>query len=120
MRKPIGNRIFGCDDCQTICPWNKFSKRVKERDFLPRSNLLDQPLEKLFLWSEIEWKKNTQETALQRPGYSGWLRNIAVALGNAQSTEGILSALKSRANEKSTMVKEHVLWALEQHKEKRN
>jgi epoxyqueuosine reductase len=81
---------------------------------------LDQPLEKLFLWSENEWDKNTQETALQRPGYSGWLRNIAVALGNAQSTEGILSALKSRANEKSTMVKEHVLWALEQHKEKRN
>ena len=120
MRKPIGNRIFGCDDCQTICPWNKFAKRVKERDFLPKPNLLDQPLEKLFLWSENEWEKNTQETALQRSGYSGWLRNIAVALGNAQSNEGILSALKSRANEKSTMVKEHVLWALEQHKEKRN
>ena len=120
MRKPIGNRIFGCDDCQTICPWNKFAKRVKERDFLPKPNLLDQPLEKLFLWSENEWEKNTQETALQRSGYSGWLRNIAVALGNAQSNEGILSALKSRANEKSTMVKEHVLWALEQHREKRN
>ena len=120
MRKAIGNRIFGCDDCQTICPWNKFAKRVEERDFLPRSTLMDQPLEKLFLWSENEWKKNTQETSLQRPGYSGWLRNIAVALGNAESTEGILSALKSRANEKSTMVKEHVLWALEQHKEKRN
>ena len=118
MRKPIGNRIFGCDDCQTICPWNKFAKRVTERDFLPRSNLLDQPLEELFLWSENEWEKNTQDTSLQRPGYSGWLRNIAVALGNAQSTEDILSALKSRANEKSTMVKEHVLWALEQHKEK--
>ena len=120
MRKAIGNRIFGCDDCQTICPWNKFAKRVEEIDFLPRSTLMDQPLEKLFLWSENEWKKNTQETSLQRPGYSGWLRNIAVALGNAQSTQGILSALKSRANEKSTMVKEHVLWALEQHKEKRN
>ena len=120
MRKAIGNRIFGCDDCQTICPWNKFAKRVEEIDFLPRSTLMDQPLEKLFLWSENEWKKNTQETSLQRPGYSGWLRNIAVALGNAQSTEGILSALKSRANEKSTMVKEHVLWALEQHKEERN
>jgi epoxyqueuosine reductase len=120
MRKPIGNRIFGCDDCQTICPWNKFAKRVKERDFLPRSNLLDQPLDKLFLWSEIEWKKHTQETALQRSGYSGWLRNIAVALGNAQTNERVLSVLKSRANEKSTMVKEHVLWALEQHKEKKN
>ena len=120
MRKAIGNRIFGCDDCQTICPWNKFAKRVKERDFLPRSTLTDQPLEKLFLWSENEWKKNTQETSLQRPGYSGWLRNIAVALGNAEPTEGILSALKSRVNEKSTMVKEHVLWALEQHKEERN
>ena len=120
MRKAIGNRIFGCDDCQTICPWNKFAKRVKERDFLPRPTLMDQPLEKLFLWSENEWKKNTQETSLQRPGYSGWLRNIAVALGNAEPTEGILSALKSRVNEKSTMVKEHVLWALEQHKEERN
>ena len=120
MRKAIGNRIFGCDDCQTICPWNKFAKRVKERDFLPRPTLMDQPLEKLFLWSENEWKKNTQDTSLQRPGYSGWLRNIAVALGNAESTKGILSALKSRVNDKSIMVKEHVLWALEQHKKERN
>jgi len=118
MRKSIGNRIFGCDDCQTICPWNKFAKTVSEQDFLPKTNLLDQPLERLFLWSEMEWKKNTQETALQRPGYSGWLRNIAVALGNAKTTERVLSALKSRANEKSAMVREHVVWALEQHKEK--
>ena len=118
MRKSIGNRIFGCDDCQTICPWNKFAKTVNEQDFLPKTNLLNQPLERLFLWSEMEWKKNTQETALQRPGYSGWLRNIAVALGNAKTTERVLSALKSRANEKSAMVREHVVWALEQHKEK--
>ena len=118
MRKSIGNRIFGCDDCQTICPWNKFAKTVNEQDFLPKTNLLDQPLERLFLWSEMEWKKNTQETALQRPGYLGWLRNIAVALGNAKTTERALSALKSRANEKSAMVREHVVWALEQHKEK--
>ena len=118
MRKSIGNRIFGCDDCQTICPWNKFAKKVSEQDFLPKTNLLDQPLERLFLWSEMEWKKNTQETALQRPGYLGWLRNIAVALGNAKTTERALSALKSRANEKSAMVREHVVWALEQHKEK--
>ena len=118
MRKSIGNRIFGCDDCQTICPWNKFAKTVNEQDFLPKTNLLNQPLERLFLWSEMEWKKNTQETALQRPGYSGWLRNIAVALGNAKTTERVLSTLKSRANEKSAMVREHVVWALEQHKEK--
>ena len=118
MRKSIGNRIFGCDDCQTICPWNKFAKTVNEQDFLPKTNLLNQPLERLFLWSEMEWKKNTQETALQRPGYLGWLRNIAVALGNAKTTERALSALKSRANEKSAMVREHVVWALEQHKEK--
>ena len=118
MRKAIGNRIFGCDDCQTICPWNKFAKTVNERDFLPKTNLLDQPLERLFLWSEMEWKKNTQETALQRSGYSGWLRNIAVALGNTKTTERALSALKSRANEKSAMVREHVVWALKQHKEK--
>ena len=118
MRKSIGNRIFGCDDCQTICPWNKFAKTVNEQDFLPKTNLLNQPLERLFLWSEMEWKKNTQETALQRSGYSGWLRNIAVALGNTKTTERALSALKSRANEKSAMVREHVVWALEQHKEK--
>ncbi len=118
MRKSIGNRIFGCDDCQTICPWNKFAKKVSEQDFLPKTNLLDQPLERLFLWSEMEWKKNTQGTALQRPGYSGWLRNIAVALGNAKTTERVLNTLKSRANEKSAMVREHVVWALEQHKEK--
>lgn len=115
MRKPIGNRIFGCDDCQSFCPWNKFAKSAVNTDFKPNSNLLDQPLEKLFLWSEKEWDKNTRGTALRRSGYNGWLRNIAVALGNSKTTPSIKTVLKSRLNVDSEMLREHIIWALEQH-----
>ena len=118
LRPAIGNRIFGCDDCQIICPFNKFAKKIEISDLLPKEELLSQPLEQLFLWSEKEWDDTTQSTALARAGYDGWLRNIAVALGNARTTERIVDALKSRNNRQSQMVNEHIYWALEQHQKK--
>jgi epoxyqueuosine reductase len=89
-------------------------------DLLPKGELLNQPLEQFFLWSEKEWEDATQGTALTRAGYDGWLRNIAVALGNARTTERIVDALKSRNNRQSQMVNEHIYWALEQHQKKSN
>ena len=115
MRKSIGNRIFSCDDCQSFCPWNKFSKVVINSDFKPNHNLMHQSLEKLFLWTEKEWDKNTIGSALRRSGYHGWLRNIAVALGNSKTTPSIKGVLKSRLKVESEMVREHIKWAIEQH-----
>jgi len=118
LRPAIGNRIFGCDDCQIICPFNKFAKKIEINDLLPKGQLLNQPLEQLFLWSEKEWEDTTQDTALTRAGYDGWLRNIAVALGNARTTGRIVDALRLRNNRQSQMVNEHIFWALEQHQKK--
>jgi epoxyqueuosine reductase len=112
-RKAIGNRIFGCDDCQLVCPWNKFAHHSQESDFKPRHNLDSVDLIDLFNWSEEEFDKNTQGSAIRRTGYENWLRNIAVALGNASSTDSIIAALKQRQNF-SPLVKEHVDWALKQ------
>ena len=83
-RKPLGNRIFGCDDCQIICPWNRYAKHNVEADFKPRHGLANEDLEKLFLWSKEDFNQKTAGSAIRRAGYDGWLRNIAVALGNAQ------------------------------------
>jgi epoxyqueuosine reductase len=116
FRKPIGNRIYGCDDCQVVCPWNKFSKPTDEKDFTPRHNLDDAQLVDLFAWSEREFLKRTEGSAIRRIGYDCWLRNIAVALGNAPSSKEIVGALQSRLNKVSDMVTEHIEWALLQHK----
>ncbi|MFT7472998.1 MAG: epoxyqueuosine reductase [Kiritimatiellia bacterium] len=116
FRKPMGNRIYGCDDCQIVCPWNKFSKPTDEKDFTPRHNLDDAQLVDLFGWSEREFLKRTEGSAIRRIGYDCWLRNIAVALGNAPSSKEIISALQSRLNNVSDMVNEHIEWALLQHK----
>ena len=116
FRKPIGNRIYGCDDCQVVCPWNKFSKPTDEKDFTPRHNLDDAQLVDLFAWSEREFLKRTEGSAIRRIGYDCWLRNIAVALGNAPSSKEIVGVLQSRLNNVSTMVNEHIEWALLQHK----
>jgi len=116
FRKPIGNRIYGCDDCQVVCPWNKFSKPTDEKDFTPRHNLDDAQLVDLFAWSEREFLKRTEGSAIRRIGYDCWLRNIAVALGNAPSSKEIVGALQSRLNNVSDMVTEHIEWALLQHK----
>jgi epoxyqueuosine reductase len=112
LRAPIGNRIFGCDDCQLVCPWNKFAQETSEPDFAPRHSLDGAKLVELFAWSEDEFLRRTEGMALRRTGYEGWLRNIAVALGNAPPSSGIRDALNARAGHPSAIVREHVAWAL--------
>lgn len=115
LRAPIGNRIFGCDDCQLVCPWNKFAQATPEADFIPRHGLDGAALVDLFAWSEQDFLSRTEGMAIRRTGYEGWLRNIAVALGNAPASPAVLAALTSRADDASALVREHVAWALAQH-----
>ncbi len=115
LRPLIGNRVFGCDDCQLACPWQKFSKPGREDDFRPRHGLNNSSLAELFLWTEEQFLKRTEGSAIRRTGYEGWLRNLAVGLGNAPSTIPVIEALKQRAEYPSEMVREHVHWALKQH-----
>ena len=115
LRKPMGNRVFGCDDCQLFCPWNKFARVTEERDFAPRRGLDGAKLVDLFAWSEEEFLKRTEGSALRRVGYACWLRNLAVGLGNAPTSEEIIAALKQRESHPSLLVREHVRWALAQH-----
>jgi len=114
-RRAIGNRIFGCDDCQQVCPWNRFAKLTRETDFLPRHGLNEAELIALFQWSEAQYRQRTEGSALRRTGYHGWLRNIAVALGNCPGSAKVVDALKARLAHPSALVREHVHWALEQH-----
>ena len=115
LRPLIGNRIFGCDDCQLVCPWNKFAQRTDEPDFRARNHLDTATLPELFAWSEEEFLRRTEGTAIRRSGYERWLRNIAIALGNAPTTPSILEALASRRDDVSPLVQEHVAWALARH-----
>lgn len=115
LRAPIGNRIFGCDDCQLVCPWNKFAKRSDEPDFRARNDLDVATLPQLFAWSEQEFLSRTEGSAIRRSGHERWLRNIAVALGNAPGTPEVLAALATRQAHPSDVVREHVAWALAQH-----
>ena len=116
FRKAIGNRIYGCDDCQLVCPWNKFARFSHERDFTPRHALDEARLVELFAWSEEEFLLRTEGSAIRRIGYECWLRNIAVALGNAPTSEAVVQALAARREHPSALVREHVDWALEQHR----
>jgi epoxyqueuosine reductase len=113
LRAAIGNRIFGCDDCQLFCPWNKFARTTTVGDFAVRHGLDGTGLVELFAWSREEWEARTAGSALRRAGYEGWLRNIAVALGNAPADARIAAALAARADDPSAIVREHVRWALE-------
>ena len=115
LRKGMGNRIFGCDDCQLCCPWNRFSKPTQETDFTPRHPLDNATLLELFAWDEETFLKRTEGNPIRRTGYENWLRNIAVALGNAPSSIEITEALKRRYETATPLVKEHINWALEQH-----
>ncbi len=115
LRPLIGNRIFGCDDCQLVCPWNKFARRTDEPDFRARNDLDRATLAELFAWSEQEFLTRTEGSAIRRSGYRRWLRNIAVALGNAPTTPEVLAALQSRRDASDAVVSEHVAWALERH-----
>ena len=112
LRPLIGNRVFGCDDCQLICPWNKFARPTREADFTPRHELDGATLVELFAWSEEGFLRKTEGMAIRRAGYEGWLRNVAVALGNAPHSETIIAALRARADDPSALVREHVAWAL--------
>jgi epoxyqueuosine reductase len=114
LRPLIGNRIYGCDDCQLICPWNRFARPGRETDFMPRHQLDSVTLITLFQWSKQEFLDNTEGTAIRRIGYECWLRNLAVALGNAPSSSGIIKALQDRRDHPSALVREHVTWALRQ------
>ena len=115
LRALVGNRIFGCDDCQLACPWNKFAVRSDEPDFRVRNHLDRATLADLFTWDEAEFLQRTEGSAIRRTGHEGWLRNIAVALGNAPTTPEVLAALASRRDDASALVREHVAWALAQH-----
>ncbi|HLS84111.1 MAG TPA: tRNA epoxyqueuosine(34) reductase QueG [Arenimonas sp.] len=115
LRPLIGNRVFGCDDCQLACPWNKFAVRSPEPDFRVRNGLDQASLVELFAWSEEEFLQRTEGSAIRRTGYEGWLRNLAVALGNAPRSPQVITALASRRDHPSDLVREHVAWALARH-----
>ena len=115
LRPLIGNRAFGCDDCQLVCPWNRFARPTGESDFLPRHGLDNSQLAALFRWSEEEFLQRTEGSPLRRAGYQRWLRNLAVGLGNAPSTIAVIEALELRRDDPSELVREHVAWALERH-----
>jgi epoxyqueuosine reductase len=117
LRPLMGNRIYGCDDCQLVCPWNKFAQRSALPDFDPRGGLVGQDLVALFAWTEEEFLRFTEGGPIRRIGHERWLRNIAVALGNAlrvQDDPEVRAALQSRASHPSALVREHVAWALGQ------
>ena len=119
FRPLIGNRVFGCDDCQLFCPWNKFATSSKEAAFQPRHGLEASSLIDLFLWSEKEFLSKTLSSPIRRIGYECWLRNLAVALGNAPYDEKIMAALQSRQEHPSALVREHSEWALEAQSKRR-
>ncbi|WP_045857400.1 tRNA epoxyqueuosine(34) reductase QueG [Teredinibacter purpureus] len=113
-RAVMGNRVFGCDDCQAICPWNKYAQPSGEKDFQPRHGLANSDLLTLFLWNEDTFLKNTEGSAIRRIGFEGWQRNLAIGLGNAPHSNEIIQALRSQKNTASTLVAEHIDWALAQ------
>ena len=115
LRPKMGNRIYGCDDCQLVCPWNKFATTSPEPDFAPREGLDQADLVTLFAWTEKEFEDRLQGSPIRRIGHERWLRNIAVALGNAETTQEIVNALRSKQDTSSPLVKEHIAWALTQH-----
>jgi epoxyqueuosine reductase len=116
LRPLIGNRIYGCDDCQMACPWNRFAHKTGEPDFAVRNGLDDVALIELFAWDEAAFQKRLAGSAIYRIGYEQWLRNIAVALGNAPCSPQVVAALQTKAQHPSAVVREHVDWALARHR----
>jgi epoxyqueuosine reductase len=116
LRPALGNRIYGCDDCQLVCPWNKFARDASHPDFRVRHALDSTRLTELFGWSEQQFEQRMRGSAIYRIGYERWLRNIAVALGNAVTSAAALEALEARRAHPSALVREHVDWALQQHR----
>ena len=116
LRKAIGNRIYGCDDCQLACPWNKFARAAAHPDFKVRHGLDAAALPQLFRWSAAQFEERMRGSAIYRIGYQRWSRNLAVALGNAPTTADVIRALEERRADSSSLVREHVEWALQQHR----
>jgi epoxyqueuosine reductase len=115
FRPLIGNRIYGCDDCQTVCPWNRFGQLTQQEDFHVRHGLDDITLVELFAWDAATFQQKMAGSAIYRIGHEQWLRNIAIGLGNANTQPDIIHALQSRIDDPSALVREHVAWALQQH-----
>jgi epoxyqueuosine reductase len=115
LRPLIGNRVYGCDDCQLYCPWNRFSPTSQESDFAPRQGLDRATLAALFAWSASDFAERLAGSAIRRIGHERWLRNLAVGLGNAPTSVGVLTALHGRRQDPSPLVREHVEWALARH-----
>jgi epoxyqueuosine reductase len=115
LRPLIGNRVYGCDDCQLVCPWNRYAQVTPEPDFRVRNGLDDIELATLFAWTESEFRERLAGSAIFRIGYERWSRNLAVGLGNAPTSERVIAALRARADDPSALVREHVDWALAQH-----
>ncbi|MBK1649169.1 tRNA epoxyqueuosine(34) reductase QueG [Rhabdochromatium marinum] len=120
LRPLIGNRIYGCDDCQRVCPWNRFAQLSPEPDFQPRQGLDTASLIELFAWEEAEFLARTQGSAIRRIGYQRWLRNIAIALGNAAPTQSVLQALAARQDHPDPLIREHIHWALARQRQGRH
>jgi epoxyqueuosine reductase len=116
LRPLMGNRVYGCDDCQLVCPWNKFAQRATLPDFDARHGLGSATLIDLFAWNEEDFNARTAGSAIRRIGHERWLRNVAVALGNAPTSPAIIAALTSRRSDPSALVREHVEWALGRHR----
>jgi epoxyqueuosine reductase len=119
FRPLIGNRVYGCDDCQLVCPWNKYAQISDEPDFVVRHGLDDADLTELFAWSESDFNVRMEGSAIRRIGFERWLRNLAVGLGNADYGDDIVAALDARRNDPSPLVREHVAWALREQEQKR-
>ena len=115
LRALIGNRVYGCDDCQLVCPWNRYAGLAPEKDFRVRNGLDSADLVKLFSWDESQFMERMAGSAISRIGHTRWLRNLAVGLGNAPKSEAVVSALRARTDHPSDMLREHVQWALERH-----
>jgi epoxyqueuosine reductase len=115
LRPLIGNRVYGCDDCQLVCPWNKFASPSREPDFAVRNGLDDVTLVELFGWSEAAFHERLAGSAIRRIGYERWLRNLAVGLGNAPTSPKVVEVLKAQAHHPVRLVRDHVRWALQRH-----
>jgi epoxyqueuosine reductase len=115
LRPLIGNRVYGCDDCQLVCPWNRFAQLTGEADFQVRHGLDDVTLVELFGWEEEDFRTKMAGSAIYRIGHEQWLRNIAVGLGNAPTSPEVIAALQKRADHPSPLIREHVRWALARH-----
>ena len=114
IRHAMGNKIFGCDDCQVCCPWNKYAKMPSEHGFMPRHHLNNITLLECFQWDQATFKQQTQGSPIARPGYTGFIRNVAIALGNAPFNQEIVNALEQRLTDNNPIIQEHVKWALDQ------